>query len=232
MGHISVLTGLSILLGFGSCVKDYGPSTETVLIDFRPEVTITPSRAIMQRGDTLWLEMNSIDSLFDSNTGKRYRVRPQDFALRSNIFFKQLVGIGRDPVGIAPTFRIVEKVGQTSISGSLSGMFKPTYDGSHYRARIGLIPTVSGVTAISMSMVLIEDTRNREGLMPFIKLPRTPQGLEQIAVFGRAIYNINQGKANNFDLYSRHTRAIALEPNPPPHQPYYETNSTFTVEVK
>ena len=226
--------GLSILLClcFGGCVKDYGPPQETVRISFLPEVTITPSRATMQRGDTLWLEMNSTDSLLDRTTGKRYRVRPQDFALRSFIVYKRLVGIDKEPVGIAPTFRLVEKVGNASISGALSGTFEPVYDGSHYRARIGLIPTEPGVTAISMQLVWNGSTRNREGLMPFIQLPRTPQGVEQIAQFSESVYVINGGKANNFDLFSQHTHAHTLDPKPVELTVIYQTKSTFTVEVK
>lgn len=203
-----------------------------VRIGFLPSVTITPSSRTMNRGDTLWLEANFSDSLLDKNSGHRYRVRPQDVMLSSAIFYKELLGIGKDPVGIAPTFRLVEKVGYASIDGSFTGSFKPVYDGRYYRAKIGLIPTKACITAISMRITPGGGIKDLDQLLPFIQLPPDAQGHEQKAQLDDSFYIINDGQRNNFDLFRQNTQAFSLLPNPNSGQILYEQKGTFTVEVK
>ncbi|OGX84354.1 hypothetical protein BEN47_03050 [Hymenobacter lapidarius] len=231
MIHLNHIIGLCLLLSLVQCgEKPKGPVA--VPVGFLPEVTIMPSARTMQRGDTLWLDMNCSDSLLDRNSGRRFRVRPQDVALRSYIAFQRLEGIGRLPTNIAPTFRLVEQVGRAVVKGSFSASFEPIYDGSRYRARIGLIPTQTGITAIVVRMVPVDDTRAFGQFLPFISLPTDAEGREQKAVLDDSFYVVNGGKANNFDLFAQHTRAFALEPGTPQIQIIYEQKSTFTVEVK
>ncbi len=225
-----LLLASSLLLSFLGCEKPKGPVA--VPIGFLPTATITPSARTMQRGDTLWLEMNCSDSLLDRHSGRRFRVRPQDVALRSAILFRRLVGVGQEPTSIAPSFRVVEKIGRAAVKGSISASFEPVYDGTRYRARIGLIPTQTGVTAISLIMVPVEGTRGLGRFIPFVALPPDTDGREQKAVLDESFYVLNDGKANNFDLFAQHTRAFALEPGTPQIQILYEQQSTFTVEVK
>jgi len=203
-----------------------------VPVGFLPEATITPSARTMQRGDTLWLEVNSSDSLLDRHSGRRFRVRPQDVALRSAIVFKRLLGVGQEPVNFAPSFRLVEKIGRAVANGSLSARLEPVYDGTRYRARIGLIPTQAGVTSISMLFVPTEGTSALGRFLPFISLPPDAEGREQKAVLDDSFYSVNRGKANNFDLFAQHTKAYSLEPGIHVGQDIYEQQSTFTVEVK
>ncbi|OGX84603.1 hypothetical protein [Hymenobacter glacialis] len=225
-----LLFASSLLLSFLGCEKEKGPVA--VPVGFLPEVTITPTARTMQRGDTLWLEMNCSDSLLDRHSGRRFRVRPQDVALRSAILFRRLVGVGQEPASIAPSFRIVEKIGRAAVKGSISASFEPEYNGARYRARIGLIPTQTGVTAISLIMVPVEGTRGLGRFTPFVALPPDAEGREQKAVLDESFYVINGGKANNFDLFAQHTKAYFFEPGIHIQQDIYETKSTFTVEVK
>ena len=203
-----------------------------VPIGFFLPVTIMPSSRTMQRGDTLWLEMNCSDSLRDRHSGRRFRVRPQDAAFTYGILFKKLAGVGQPTTGVASTFRLIEKVGKASINGTFSGVFTPTYDGHYYRAKIGLVPTQAGITAISMLITPAGGAKALGTFIPFIQLPVDAQGREQKATFDESFFVINQGQANNFDLYSQNTRAFALEPGTHPDQVIYEQQSTFTVEVK
>lgn len=223
-----LFAGLGLSLLFVGCQKK--SSHELVPVTFLPTVTITPSSRTMHRGDTLWLEANFSDSLLDLNSGHRYRVRPQDIRLNSAIFYKELLGIGKEPDGIAPTFRLVEKVGHASIDGAFSGTLEPVYDGHYYRARIGLIPTKACITAISLRMTPATD--ESQPLLPFIQLPPNAQGHEQRAQLDDCFYVVNNGQANNFDLFSQYQRAFALEPGTPLKGIIYEQKSTFTVEVK
>ncbi|WP_375417306.1 hypothetical protein [uncultured Hymenobacter sp.] len=223
-----------MLLALTGCPKkeDY---PLIVPIGFLIPVTITPSSGTMLRGDTLWLEAHFSDSLLDRNSGHHYRVRPQDLVLNSGIFYKELLGIGKSPIGVARTFRIVEKVGKATIDGASTGSFEPLYDGHRYQLRIGVIPTKAGV--LSLSLLLspknpADGTPALDGFLPFIYLAPTAEDREQKAVLADPFYVINDGQANNFDLYSQHVKAFALESGVPSETVIYETKSTFTVEVK
>lgn len=231
MTYANYLGSLCLLLSLAQC----GPKEKghvAVPVGFLPEATLTPTARTMRRGDTLWLEMNCSDSLLDRHSGRRFRVRPQDVALRSFIAFKRLTGVGQEPVPIAPSFRLVERIGRSSPTGSLSASFEPVYDGARYRACIGLIPTQVGVTSIALLMVPVESTRALGRFLPFIALPLSAEGREQKAVLDDSFYVINQGKANNFDLFAQHTRAFSDVPNADVLATIYEQQSTFTVEVK
>lgn len=231
MTCLNYICSLCMLLSLAQCSdKEKGPVA--IPVGFLPEATITPSARTIQRGDTLWLEMNCSDSLRDKNSGRRFRVRPQDFALRSAVLFRKLLGVGQEPTGTAPTFRVIQQIGRAAVQGSLSASFEPVYDGSRYRARIGLIPTQAGVTAISLLFVPTEGTRALGRFLPFISLPSDAEGREQKATLDDSFYVINGGKANNFDLFAQYTRAFALESGTPETQKIYEQQSTFTVEVR
>lgn len=231
MTNLNCVSSLCLLLSLAQCgEKTKGPVA--VSVGFLPAVTLTPSARTVQRGDTLWLEMNCSDSLLDRHSGRRFRVRPQDVALRSAILFRKLVGVGQEPTGTASSFRLVERTGRAAVKGSLSASFEPVYDGARYRARIGLVPTQAGVTAISLLFVPAEGTQGLGRFLSFIALPPDVEGREQKAVLDDSFYVINQGKANNFDLFAQHTRAFALESGTPQIQMLYEQQSTFTVEVK
>ncbi len=223
---------LGLLLALGGC----GPKeTYHVLVPvgFLPAVTLTPSSRTMHRGDTLWLEANFSDSLLDYRSGNRYRVRPQDLPLSSFFVCSELLGIGQESVGIAPTFRLVEKVGHASIDGAFTGSIEPIYDGHYYRAKIGLIPTKACITSIVLRMVPAKNARlENVPLLSFIQLPRDAQGREQKAQLDDSFYSINDGKANNFDLFQQNHKTFSQEPDAPLKTTIYEQKSTFTVEVK
>ncbi len=223
---------LGLLLALGGCgPKETYP--ELVKVGFLLTATITPSSRTIHRGDTLWLEANFSNSLLDYHSGHRYRVRPQDLKFHSAIFYRELLGVGYERTGIAPTFRLVEKVGHASISGSFTGSFEPIYDGHYYRAKIGLIPTKACITSINLLIVPAGGVRLADvPLLSFIQLPRDAQGREQKAQLDDSFYSINDGKANNFDLFQQNYKTLSLEPGAPLQNIIYEQKSTFTVEVK
>lgn len=232
MNRLPALTLMSLILSLSamSCVKEEYPIT--VPIEFLIPAKITPSSRTIQRGDTLWLEASFSDSLFDKTTGRRYRVRPEDFKLDSYIVYRELLGVGQLPVGIAPTFRIVEKVGKAWISGSNTGGLQFVYDGRNYKAKIGLIPTKACVTSLIISLLPSQVTSGKPYFLPFIKLAPDASGKERKASYSNGFYVVNEGKANNFDLYSQHNKAWSLDPGVPESTVIYEQQSTFTVEVK
>ena len=228
MPSACLLTSLSLLLALSSCGKKES-YPELVRIGFLPSVTITPIARTMHRGDTLWVEANFSDSLLDYHSGNRYRVRPQDLKLSSFLVYRELVGVGQEPAGIAPTFRLVEKVGHASINGTFTGSFDPVYDGHYYRAKIGLIPTKACITSIILHII---PGGERDQLLPFIQLPPNTQGCEQKAQLDDSFYSINAGKVNNFDLFQQYYKTFSQDPGVPLKTTIYEQQSTFTVEVK
>lgn len=221
---------LAISLLVTGCVKEKYPLV-VPMVFFAP-VTITPASRTIARGDTLWLTASFSDSLLDNNSGRRYRVRTQDFTFVSGMYFELLQGIGQQPTGIAGSFQIVAKTGKAQIVGGFTGVFEPVYDGHFYRAKIGLIPTQPGIIAISFLLGPSGGAQALNKYMPFIQLPPDAEGRERKALLEDMFYVINDGKTNNFDLYSQYTRAFSLEPGTPSIQVLYETKSTFTVEVK
>jgi hypothetical protein len=222
-----LLLSVSLLFALSSCGKKE-PYPELVSVGFLPSATITPSSRTIHRGDTLWVEADFSDSLLDYHSGKRYRVRPQDLKLNSFLVYRELLGVGQVPAGIAPTFRLVEKVGHASIDGAFTGSFDLVYDGSYYRAKIGLIPTKSCITSLILSIV---PAGERDQLLPFIQPPSDAQGREQRAQLDDSYYSINGGKANNFDLFQRYYKTFSQDPSAPLKTAIYEQQSTFTVEV-
>lgn len=231
MNAARLLSGVGLLLSLTKCGnKETYPVI--VPIGFLPAVTIRPASRTMHVGDTLWLEANFSDSLPDKNSGRRFRVQPQDMALNSALVYKELLGIGQQPKGIASTFRLVEKVGKASIDGTLTGSFEPAYDGHYYRAKIGLIPSRACITSISMLVSPAGGARAIGTFIPFIQLPVDAQGKEQKALYDDSFYVINDGKANNFDLFRQYYNARSLDPGVSAETILYEQKSTFTVEVK
>lgn len=238
MKLLRLLLGLSLLLSLTGCEKK-AVYPVWVPIGFLLPFTITPTSRTMQRGDTLWLDANFSDSLLDKNSGQRFRVRPQDLPLRFTIFTTELLGIGKDPVGIAPTFRFVEKIGRVQPQGAYTSSFQPVYDGSRYRVRLGLIPTKACVTCVSLLVGTAGGIRDERQPLPFIQLPPTAQGQRQQAMHERSYGIINAGKANNYDLLLEHRQALSLPPGSTPSQPgtvpdfiTYDAKVSFTVEVK
>jgi len=223
---LGLLASLSV--GLSGCKKQY-PVVVPLL--FLAPVTITPSARTMQLGDTLWLTACFSDSLLDYNSGKRYRIRPQDMTFVTGFAIKELQGIGQLPTGIANTVNVVAKVGQLSGGGTTTGRFSLVYDGARYQGKYGLIPTQRGVTAVSLLLSPVGGGQALRTYLPFIHLPPVADGTEQKALLEDMYFVINGGTANNYDLYSQHTKAYALDPGIDPRNLLYEEQSTFTVEV-
>jgi len=224
-----LLAGLSVAIGGGGCDKDklVVPANFILLA----AMTITPDKAEMRVGDTLWLDTNYSDSLVEYFTRKKYRIRPQNVPFRTGFAIYQLPGIGLEAVPVANTVNAVAKRGRISVGGTATGEFFLDYDGSHYRGRFGFIPSRPGIT--TFRFLLRQNTGSRDAVpLDFIQLPPDSQGQRQRAFLLNSYFVVNDGKRNNYDLYSRHTKAFSNDPNVQPEQLIYEMQSTFTVEVK
>lgn len=216
--------------GLGGCKPKQSPVVVPLVL--LAPATITPSSATVHVGDTLWLTTIFADSLVDRDSGKRYRIRPQDMTLRPGIAIERLQGTGRISMGVANTFRVVEKTGTMSIGGQSTGDFFPVYDGQFYRARFGLIPTQPGITSISLLLTPLEGRKAYGNFLPFMQLPPDAQGQERKALLDGMFFVINEGKATNYDLFRRWFTTDPETSGAPDASLFYDRNSTFTVEVK
>ncbi len=210
------------------------PSLNVVPIVFLAPVAITPVRPTIQVGDTVWVEAAFSDSLLDYNSNHRYRVQPQDLGLTCYFAIAALYGTGQPTNGIATTFRVVEKIGKAGVGGSLTGQFFPTYDGHTYRFKFGLISSQPGIASISLLLLPLEGASGLGKSLPSStpQLLPDPQGREQKAVLEDMFFVVNEGKANNYDLYSKYATVNPNTVSMTPKQLLYVQKSTFTVEVK
>jgi len=224
---------LMIVVSLSSCVscQKEAPLVTVPLVLGAP-LTVTPTNPIVRLGDTLWVEANFSDSLLDYNSGKRYRIRPQDMVLRTVYFIEKLVGVNQNPEPGASSFKIIRTRGQITEGGSFSGLFHLDYDGSRYRGKYGFIPIKRGVLCLSFLLTPPGGTREFNTFLPFIQMPPDSQGRPQRAELEGMLFIVNEGKANNFDLYQQHRQAFTLGPGVKYWARLIEQQGALTVEVK
>lgn len=194
--------------------------------------TLTPTAATVRVGDTLWVETNYSDSLLDLNSNRRYRIRPQDMVLGTAFAATFLHGNGQLDTGAASTLQVVPRTGKAWGGGSFTGRFEPGYDGHFYHAKFGLAPTQQGILAISLMLVLPGGVQAYGTFLPFLEFPPDAQGREQKAVIDFMYFIMNEGQANNYDLYCRNVTVNPQTANLPSKSLIHPQQSTFTVEVK
>lgn len=206
----------------------------TVNLILTAPVTMSPTRATMRVGDTLLVNAAYSDTLRDLETGRRYRVQPQDLALASYFAIHKLYGNGQPTTGNAGAFRVVERIGRAGTGGGTTGQFFPLYDGHTYRASFGLIATQPGINAISLLLMPAEGESGLEKNVPALaaQAPPDAQGEVQNAVLYNLYYLVNEGKANNYDIFRKQFTVDPEGSGAPATTLVYDQQSTFTVEVK
>ena len=194
-------------------------------------VSVEPSAPTVTLGDTLWLSANFSDSLLDLRSNMRYRIRPQDLPLHSIIGFFTLNGAGTQPTGFTSGFRIVNEIGKVTDAGGTTKNFLMAHDGTHYRARIGIIPQAKGVFAFSIITGLRPPFR-AFGPLPFMQVSPDAKGRPRSPFLDDIYYVINDGDTN-FPLLQQnsYTSTSPSVPHPREATVYYEQKETFTFMV-
>ncbi len=216
------------LLLLSACKRD--PLPDLVHFAFVIPVSISPGADTVARGDTLWLTANFSDSLLDLRSNQRYRLRAQDIPLISSVGFNQLMGAGQFSRGAAPSFAVVNQVGQLRPGGPTFRRFEPVYDGQYYRARIGIIPQVSGIYALSLLSTL-QDPFGPNRPLPFLQVSPDADGNPRRAILDDVYYVINNGNTH-FALQQQNSYVTADQPGAPELSVYYERKGTFSFVVK
>lgn len=123
--HTTLL--LALLLFLGACKKDEKrPASVNMFFVF--PLTIKPAQETIARGDTLWVEASYSDSLLEIHSGKKFLVQPQDINPQLVIGFFQLVGKGSPARSAAPSYTVVNRIGD----GLKDGFYvERAYDPDH-----------------------------------------------------------------------------------------------------
>ena len=161
---------------------------------------------------------------------RRYRLPPQDIKIYTNVGFKHLVGAGQFYEGAAARFRVVNRVGQLRPLGDIFGRLDPVHDGQHYRARIGIIPQVVGVYALSF-LSTFDRPIGAGNPLPFLRVPPDGNGNPRMAVLDDMYYVVNDGNTH-FALQRQNNYVVSDKPGAPEGSVYYETKGTYTFAVR
>lgn len=223
-----LLTALCGIFTFIACKPE--PRPNWVHFAFVIPVDIAPSTESVLLGDTLWLTANFSDSLLDLRSQKRYRLRKEEVELTSYIYFQRLLGAGQAPTGFAQGFKVVNQIGKLGEPTTSFRSFEPSYDGNHYRARMGIIPQSKGAFSLSFLTNLKKPLGPKEPF-PVLSVPPDANGDPQRAMLDGMYYIINQGKTN-FALLQQNSLVVSTNPDPAEATLYYEQKSTFAFIVK
>lgn len=222
---ICALLGLLLLT---ACER--APLPERVHFAFLIPLSISPAADTVARGDTLWLTANFSDSLLDLRSHRRYHLPPKDIKIYTNVGFKHLVGAGQFYEGAAARFRVVNRVGQLRPVGGIFGRLDLVHDGQHYRARIGIIPQVVGVYALSF-FPTFDSPIGPDNPLPFLHLPPDGNGDSRVAVLDDMYYVVNDGNTH-FALQRLNNYVRSDKPGATEGTEYYETKGTYTFAVR
>lgn len=131
----------------GSCERE--EEREFVEIRIEIPVTITPSHATLQLGDTLWIQADFPDTVSDY-ISKMYLKVP-NFSFHTRIFLTKLVSNSlyeTEQPAAAQAFNFYFAEGSLTEIGSLGGTLNFVSAGIRYRVKIGLIPKYPGIYGI------------------------------------------------------------------------------------
>jgi hypothetical protein len=189
-------------------------------------ISITPGADTVTRGDTLWLTLNTTDSLLDLRSQQRYYMPRQKLALAVAVGFREFSGPTQVPGSNAADFTVVNQIGQLLPGGATFRPLEPVYAGQRYRARIGLIPHRTGVYGLNLLSV-VEVPKP----LPLVPVASTAKGEPRRAVVDDIYYIINKGEVH-FGLQQQHSLVTSTKPNAPEAAVYYEQQGTFTFTVR
>ncbi len=218
-----------LLLTLTACPKQE-EYPELVELTFVLPARIVPGGDTTALGDTLWIELNTPDSLLDLRSNRRYRIAGEEVMLRSSVGFYKLLGPTQAPAGYARGFTVVPDVGRIQQGSGTSVRFEPVYANRQHRARLGIVPRERGVFALSI-ITSLPEPYGPEQPLPFLTLPLGADGRARRAMLDNIYYVLNDGNVH-FALQQQHSRVVSTQPSPTEDAVYYEQKSTFTFVVR
>lgn len=226
------LTGFCTLLGFTALVfiaarcGDDEPFASQ-LITFIIPATIEPKDSVITIGDTVWININVSDSLYDYHTKKRYKFPNLSFG-QTSVVFRKLVDSTRNSSyqsSASQFFYFIDPNNQIEFLGETFVDVVFHYDAQleRYSLLVGIIPQHMGVYCLSF---LSASDLRYEGV---VDLGKNSQGAVIIPVYNYIYFPINEG-VNNYALFKKH--CLATYWGPEDFVGYYsEYLGTFTFQV-
>lgn len=210
-----------------SCGKEKIIRYET-WVNFLYPVTITPGTDSINVGDTLWIEVNLPDSIYD-NTNKRKFYLP-NFHFQSYMSVEKLIDYTKnygDQQYAASKFNTFNEVGSISVGGAFAMDFIPLYQSNHYIFKGAIIPKDTGVYCLVFTNLSYEQRLTEILGMEQIK-PLAPDANNYAIKLDFIDYKINNGNTH-YNIFTQHCKSN----NDAPSNMYWkEENYIYTFVVR
>lgn len=220
--YISLLI-LSISSCSSSCTKDK-TKWEEVLFEFEIPLNIIPGKDTVRVGETLTLNADFSDSLFDFYSQKKYHL--PDFNLNTVAVFKKLTNPSIDIIGQHGSFgyfNVVNTIGSLNITSETFADVSYVYQNNKYMLTVNIQPKEPGVYALWF----YHSTGTRGSTkLPQELAPNEP-GIKRLPEMRHIRYVFNNGNTN-FNIYKQHCKPA--DPNEATN--WVESKATYTFVVK
>jgi hypothetical protein len=224
------MTAFFMISLISSCKEN--PEKEFVFMDFLIPISISPANGILTLQDTLWVEAEFSDLIYEINTDSHYRFIDYNFGINfcGNRLINKSLYQTQQPSAIND-FTYLNKEGKIFEFTSICGLIDFIYinENNIYNLKIGMIPKNTGVFSFGFIWPIQSATNTSEiDLTPFISL-EDKNGKKQIPVYNAFYCEVNNRNVN-FDLFLEYCRSSSLE-YPSNAGFYYEQVGSFTFQV-
>jgi hypothetical protein len=209
-----------------ACDKQEEKVYTDVLFEF--PISVYPVRDTLRVGDTLWIEANNPDTIFEIFTNKRYPLQNIDFRTRFALFRNETPELLSLQPGAIGSFKIVNKIGGIENPQQTFSDYRYKYENNKYIALSGIIPQRRGVYTLNF----FSQKEGRDAVETAIQSLFSKQGESVVPLLTRdeIRYPINEGIHTNFHLFKKYGKPGSLiEPNSV--NTFFEQRATYTFIV-
>ena len=210
-----------------SCGKDNIVRYET-WINFLYPVSITPNTDTINVGDTLWIEVNLPDSIYDNTNSRKFYL--PSFNFQSYMSVRKLVDNTANwsfQLNSSNNFNTKNNIGSIYKTTSSSIDFQPVYQNNHYVFKGAIIPKDTGVYCLVFTNLSYE-----QRLTDFLGLEQIKSLAPNANRFNILLdfidFKINNGNTH-YNIFTQHCKSN----NDAPSNLYWkEENYIYTFVVK
>ena len=210
-----------------SCGKDDIVRYET-WINFLYPVSITPNTDTINVGDTLWIEVNLPDSIYDNTNSRKFYL--PSFNFQSYMSVRKLVDNTANwsfQLNSSNNFNTKNNIGSIYKTTSSSIDFQPVYQNNHYVFKGAIIPKDNGVYCLVFTNFSYEQRLTEILGLEQIK-PLAPDANNFSIKLDFIDYKINNGNTH-YNIFTQHCKSN----NDAPSNLYWkEENYIYTFVVK
>ncbi|MFN8262183.1 MAG: hypothetical protein U0T07_01505 [Chitinophagales bacterium] len=210
-----------------SCGKDNIVRYET-WINFLYPVSITPNTDTINVGDTLWIEVNLPDSIYDNTNSRKFYL--PSFNFQSYMSVRKLVDNTANwsfQLNSSNNFNTKNNIGSIYKTTSSSIDFQPVYQNNHYVFKGAIIPKDNGVYCLVFTNFSYEQRLTEILGLEQIK-PLAPDANNFSIKLDFIDYKINNGNTH-YNIFTQHCKSN----NDAPSNLYWkEENYIYTFVVK